>query len=111
MRVKIDGRQLHHLRFAYNIVLMTSNISQAGRVFDDFDKVCGKIGLRLNLTETMFMKNGLVSHAPFTLNGTIVSECSSYVYLGREINMMNDLAPELSTRKRAARGAFKSKPK
>uniref|UniRef100_A0A0K0D6C1 Endo/exonuclease/phosphatase domain-containing protein n=1 Tax=Angiostrongylus cantonensis TaxID=6313 RepID=A0A0K0D6C1_ANGCA len=26
----------------------------------------------------------------------------SYVYLGREINMMNDLAPELSRRKRAA---------
>uniref|UniRef100_A0A0K0DQW0 C2H2-type domain-containing protein n=1 Tax=Angiostrongylus cantonensis TaxID=6313 RepID=A0A0K0DQW0_ANGCA len=54
------------------------------------------------------MKNGLVSFAPFTLNGTNISECSSYVYLGREINMMNDLAPELSRRKRAAWGAFKS---
>ncbi|VDM53824.1 unnamed protein product [Angiostrongylus costaricensis] len=29
-------------------------------------------------------------------------------YKGREINMMNDLAPELSRRKRAAWGAFKS---
>uniref|UniRef100_A0A0K0CU03 DUF1738 domain-containing protein n=1 Tax=Angiostrongylus cantonensis TaxID=6313 RepID=A0A0K0CU03_ANGCA len=56
----------------------------------------------------MFMKNGLVSFAPFTLNGTNISECSSYVYLGREINMMNDLAPELSRRKQAAWVAFKS---
>uniref|UniRef100_A0A0K0DAM6 Reverse transcriptase domain-containing protein n=1 Tax=Angiostrongylus cantonensis TaxID=6313 RepID=A0A0K0DAM6_ANGCA len=74
----------------------------------DFDKACGKIGLRLNLIKTMFMRNGLVSYAPFTLNGTNISECSSYVYLGREINMMDDLAPELSRKKRAAWRAFKS---
>uniref|UniRef100_A0A0K0D134 Reverse transcriptase domain-containing protein n=1 Tax=Angiostrongylus cantonensis TaxID=6313 RepID=A0A0K0D134_ANGCA len=74
----------------------------------DFDKGCGKIGLRLNLTKTMFMKNGLVSCAPFTLNETNISECCSYVFLGGEINVVNDLAPELSRRKRAAWGAFKS---
>ncbi|VDM64267.1 unnamed protein product [Angiostrongylus costaricensis] len=77
-------------------------------MFDDFDKACGKIGLRLNLTKMMFVKNGLVSHAPFTLNGTYTSECSSYIYLGRKINMMNDLAPELSRRKRAVWRVFKS---
>ncbi|VDM61289.1 unnamed protein product [Angiostrongylus costaricensis] len=102
MRVEIDGRQLHHLRFADDIVLMTPNISQAERTFDDFDKACGKIGLRLNLTKTMFMKNGLILYEPFTLNATNVSECSSYIYLGREINMLNDLAPELSSRERAS---------
>uniref|UniRef100_A0A0K0D7T1 Reverse transcriptase domain-containing protein n=1 Tax=Angiostrongylus cantonensis TaxID=6313 RepID=A0A0K0D7T1_ANGCA len=74
----------------------------------DFDKACEKIGTRLNLKKTMFIKNGLVSFAPFTLNGTNISECSSYVYLGREVNVMNDLAPELSRKTRAALGAFKS---
>ncbi|VDO26193.1 unnamed protein product [Heligmosomoides polygyrus] len=49
-----------------------------------------------------------VSDAPFSLNGTNISECSSYVYLGREVNMANDLAQELNRRKRAAWGAFKS---
>uniref|UniRef100_A0A0K0DDU2 Reverse transcriptase domain-containing protein n=1 Tax=Angiostrongylus cantonensis TaxID=6313 RepID=A0A0K0DDU2_ANGCA len=108
MGVKIDGRQIHHLRFADDIVLITPDISQAERMLADFDKACGKIGLRLNLKKTMFMKNGLVLFATFTLNGTNISECSSYVCLGREINMMNDLAPELSRRKRAAWGAFES---
>uniref|UniRef100_A0A0K0DG04 Reverse transcriptase domain-containing protein n=1 Tax=Angiostrongylus cantonensis TaxID=6313 RepID=A0A0K0DG04_ANGCA len=108
MGVKIDGRQVHHLGFADDIVLITPNISQAERMLVDFDKACGKVGLRLNLKKTMFMKNGLVLFATFTLNGTNISECSSYVYLGGEINMMNDLAPELSRRKRAAWGAFKS---
>ncbi|KAE9413894.1 hypothetical protein Angca_005335, partial [Angiostrongylus cantonensis] len=102
MGVKIDGWQLHHLRFADGIVLITPDISQAERMPTDFDKALGKNSIRLNLKETVLMKNGLVSFAPFTLNGTNISECSSYAYLGREINMMNDLAPELSRRKQAA---------
>ncbi|VDM58419.1 unnamed protein product [Angiostrongylus costaricensis] len=106
--VKIDGRQLHHLRFANYIVLITTSITQAERMLVDFDKLSGKIGLRFNLTKMMFMRNGLVSHAPFTLNGTNISVCFIYIYLGREINMMNDLAPELNRRKRVAWEAFKS---
>ncbi|VDM59296.1 unnamed protein product [Angiostrongylus costaricensis] len=108
MGVEIDGRQLHYLRFADDIVLITPNISQAERILGDFDKACEKIGLRLNLMKTMFMKNGLVSHAPFTLNVTNNSKCFSYIYQGRKINVMNDLAPELSRRKRATWEAFKS---
>ncbi|VDM52337.1 unnamed protein product [Angiostrongylus costaricensis] len=100
--VKVDDRQLYHLRFADDIVLITPDISQAERVLPDFDTACGKIGLRLNFTRMMFMKETLVSYAPFTLKGTNISECSSYVHLGREINVMNDLALELSRRKRAA---------
>ncbi|EYC10878.1 hypothetical protein Y032_0053g2348 [Ancylostoma ceylanicum] len=108
MGVRVDGRLLHHLRFADDIVLITPSISQAERMLADFDDACGKIGLQLNLTKTMFMRNGWIPDAPFSLNGTTISECSSYVYLGREVNMMNDLAPELGRRKRAAWGAYKS---
>ncbi|VDP62700.1 unnamed protein product [Heligmosomoides polygyrus] len=102
MGVKVDGQQLHHLRFADAIVLTTPSISQAERMLADFDRVCGSLGLQLNLTKTMLMWNVQVSDASFSLNGSNTSECSSYVYLGREVNMANDLAPELSRRKRAA---------
>uniref|UniRef100_A0A0K0DMG5 Reverse transcriptase domain-containing protein n=1 Tax=Angiostrongylus cantonensis TaxID=6313 RepID=A0A0K0DMG5_ANGCA len=44
MGVKIDGRQIHHLRFVDDIVLITPDISQAERMLADFDKACGKIG-------------------------------------------------------------------
>uniref|UniRef100_A0A0K0DLU4 Reverse transcriptase domain-containing protein n=1 Tax=Angiostrongylus cantonensis TaxID=6313 RepID=A0A0K0DLU4_ANGCA len=94
--------QIHHLRFADDIVLRTPDISQAEHMLADFDKACGKISLRLHFKKTMFMKNGLVSFAPFTLNGTNIPECSSYVYLGQEFNKMNDLAPELTRKKRTA---------
>ncbi|KAE9414979.1 hypothetical protein Angca_003702, partial [Angiostrongylus cantonensis] len=107
MGVKIDGWQIHHLRFADDIFLITLDNSQAERMLEDLNKACGKTGLRLNLKKTMFMKNGLVSFAPFTLNGTNLSECSSYVYLGLEISVNNDFASEVSRRKRAAWSAFK----
>ncbi|KAK6764051.1 hypothetical protein RB195_024398 [Necator americanus] len=58
MGVKVDGRQLHHLRFADDIVLVTPSISQAERMLTEFDETCGCIGLQLNLQKTMFMRNG-----------------------------------------------------
>ncbi|VDO77003.1 unnamed protein product [Heligmosomoides polygyrus] len=108
MGMKVDGRQLHHLCFADDIVLITPRIRQAERMLDDFDCVCGNVGLQLNLTKTMFMKNGRVSDVSLSLNGANISECFSCVYLDREVNMANVLASELHSRKRAAWRAFKS---
>nr|CDJ88937.1 RNA-directed DNA polymerase (reverse transcriptase) domain containing protein [Haemonchus contortus] len=106
--VKVDGCYLHHLRFADDIVLITRNIEQAERMLAEFDNACGKIGLKLNLAKTMFVKKGLVPDAPSTLNGKNISECSGYMYLGWKLNMMKDVAPELCRRKRVAGGAFKN---
>ncbi|KAK6752117.1 hypothetical protein RB195_003499 [Necator americanus] len=40
MEVKVDGRQLHHLRIADDIVLITSSISQGERIPTEFDETC-----------------------------------------------------------------------
>ncbi|KAK6762229.1 hypothetical protein RB195_023089 [Necator americanus] len=58
MGVKVDGRQLHHLCLADNIVLITPSISQEERMLTEFDETCRCIGLQLNLQKTMFMRNG-----------------------------------------------------
>ncbi|KAK6736265.1 hypothetical protein RB195_019128 [Necator americanus] len=63
---------------------------------------------RLNLQETMLMRNGWISDAPFMLNGTNISECSRCEYLGQEVSMKNDLIPQPGRRRRAAWGAYKS---
>ncbi|KAK6765568.1 hypothetical protein RB195_025465 [Necator americanus] len=76
----------------------------SGTNVNEFDETCGGIGLQLNLRK---MGNGWVSNAPSTINGTNISECISYVYLGRKLNMMNDLTPELGKRKRAAYRVYK----
>ncbi|KAK6730288.1 hypothetical protein RB195_007009 [Necator americanus] len=51
-----------------------------------------------------FYKNIIIEVKSSTLNGTNISECTSYVYLGRELNMMNESTPELGRRRRAAWG-------
>ncbi|KAK6764117.1 hypothetical protein RB195_024443 [Necator americanus] len=58
MGVKVDGRHLHHLRFADDIVLTTSSINQAERVLAEFYETSKKIGLQLNLDKTVFVRNG-----------------------------------------------------
>ncbi|KAK6761240.1 hypothetical protein RB195_022341 [Necator americanus] len=109
MGMKADGWQLHHMSFADNIVLITPSISQAERMLTEFDETCGCIGLQLNLQKTMFMRNGCISDSGLIhAQQTNISEFTSYVYLGRELNMKNDLTSELGKRKRAARGAFKN---
>uniref|UniRef100_A0A7I4XSJ4 Reverse transcriptase domain-containing protein n=1 Tax=Haemonchus contortus TaxID=6289 RepID=A0A7I4XSJ4_HAECO len=97
---------VHHPRFADDILFITPNIEQAERMLTEFGN--GKIGLRLSLTKTMFMRNGSVPSAPFTQNGKNIPVCSSYLYLCSEVNMMNDLAPELCRRKRVVWGTFKN---
>ncbi|VDO63675.1 unnamed protein product [Haemonchus placei] len=54
--VEVNGRYPHHLRFAEDIIFITPNIEQAERMLAEFDNGCGMIGLRLNLTNTMFVK-------------------------------------------------------
>ncbi|EPB78093.1 hypothetical protein ANCCEY_02815 [Ancylostoma ceylanicum] len=53
-------------------------------------------------------EDGRVTDAPLSLNGMTISKGTSNVCLGWVVNMMNDLAAELSSRKRAACGAYKS---
>ncbi|KAK6765307.1 hypothetical protein RB195_025297 [Necator americanus] len=108
VRVKIDGRQLHHFHFIGDIILITSSISQAEGMLTEFDETCRCMGLQLNLQTMLFIRNGWVSDATSTLNGTNISECTGYVYLGQELNMMKDLTPELGRRRRAVWGAYKS---
>ncbi|KAK6757004.1 hypothetical protein RB195_015062 [Necator americanus] len=56
--VKFDGQQLHHLRFADDIELITLSISQAEQMPTEFDETYGCIGLQLDPQMTMFMRNG-----------------------------------------------------
>ncbi|KAK6745566.1 hypothetical protein RB195_011971 [Necator americanus] len=42
MGVKVEGRHLHHLRFADDIVLITTSINQAERILAEFDDTCKK---------------------------------------------------------------------
>uniref|UniRef100_A0A7I4Z486 Reverse transcriptase domain-containing protein n=1 Tax=Haemonchus contortus TaxID=6289 RepID=A0A7I4Z486_HAECO len=90
------------------LVLITPDIELVEQILAENDSACGKIGLRLNVKKMTFMRNGSVPDATSTFRGRIIPECFCYVCPDQEVNAMNDLAQELSRRKRAAWGAFKN---
>ncbi|VDO66782.1 unnamed protein product [Heligmosomoides polygyrus] len=67
-----------------------------------------KIGLDMNMPKTQFMVNQWCDTGLVRLNGVALQQVDSYVYLGRELNMDNDLAPEIARRRGAACTAFSS---
>ncbi|KAK6737598.1 hypothetical protein RB195_019979 [Necator americanus] len=105
MGVKVYGRHSHHLRFADDNVLIASNMSQEERMLTEFDETCGCIVLQLNLFScrcSCVTDWSRMSHSRSTER---TYPNARYVYLGLEMNMMNDLNLVLDRRRRAAWGA------
>ncbi|KAK6765248.1 hypothetical protein RB195_025254 [Necator americanus] len=75
---------------------MLNELNEAGK----------RIGLRINRKKTQFMKNAYCEDGRVQTEGSQIVETSSYVYLGRSINMGNDLKEVLNRGMRAARAAF-----
>ncbi|VDO21527.1 unnamed protein product [Haemonchus placei] len=61
--VKIDDSYLNHLRFADDMVLITPNMERVERMLPESDNACGKIGLQVNFTKTIFSRKADDTHA------------------------------------------------
>ncbi|KAK6767046.1 hypothetical protein RB195_026534 [Necator americanus] len=75
-------------------------------MLNDLKEAEKRIGLRINKKKTQLMKNAYCEDGAVQLEGSQIVETSSYVYLGRSMNMENDLRKELNRRMRAAWAAF-----
>ncbi|EPB67914.1 hypothetical protein ANCCEY_12992 [Ancylostoma ceylanicum] len=97
---------LNHLRFADDIVLLTHTPQEAERMVRQLDEVGRKVGLQLNAKKTKVMRNRFADPSAVRLSQTTLEDTEEYVYLGRLINMTNDLKPEITRRKGAAWAAY-----
>ncbi|KAK6741808.1 hypothetical protein RB195_009591 [Necator americanus] len=104
--IRVDGRFLSNLRFADDIVLFSSSTNEAETMLNELNEAGKRIGLRINRKKTQFMKNAHCEDGGVQLEGPQIVETPSYVYLGRSMNMENDLKEELNRRMRAAWAAF-----
>ncbi|KAK6765464.1 hypothetical protein RB195_025399 [Necator americanus] len=104
--IRVDGRFLSNLRFADDIVLFSSSTNEAETMLNELNKAGKRIGLRINRKKTQFMKNAHCEDGGVQLEGSLIVETPSYVYLGRSMNMENDLKEVLNRRMRAALAAL-----
>ncbi|CAD6196046.1 unnamed protein product [Caenorhabditis auriculariae] len=106
--INIDGKILTNLRFSDGIVLFANSTSDLSTMLNDLDAVGKKIGFQMNEKKTQWLRNRFCDQGNVTLEGRDLLEVNSYVYLGREVNMTNDLKPEIARRRRAGWAAFNS---
>ncbi|KAK6765472.1 hypothetical protein RB195_025404 [Necator americanus] len=104
--IRVDGRFLSNLRFADDIVLFSSSTNEAETMLNELNEAGKRIGLRINRKKTQFMKNAHCEDGGVQLEGSQIVETPSYVYLGRSMNMENDLKEVLNRRMRAALAAL-----
>ncbi|KAK6758057.1 hypothetical protein RB195_015708 [Necator americanus] len=99
--IRVDGRFLSNLRFADDIVLFSSSTNEAETMLNELNEAGKRIGLGINRKKNAYCEDGGVQ-----LEGSQIVETPSYVYLGRSMNMENDMKEELNRRMRAAWAAF-----
>ncbi|KAK6033464.1 hypothetical protein OSTOST_00316, partial [Ostertagia ostertagi] len=89
-----------------------SNTSTTIQLFDQMINELNveglKIGLEMNMSKTQMMVNQWSDMGEVKLAGIALQRVESYVYLGKELNMTNNIVSEIHRRKRAAWTAFGS---
>ena len=85
--VIIDGQYLSHLRFADDVIIMSSLAAELQNMLDELHMAAKKVGLEMNLSKTKVMSPEPIS---ITIDGEIIEQVQSYVYLGHTIQLGRD---------------------
>ncbi|KAE9417369.1 hypothetical protein Angca_001092, partial [Angiostrongylus cantonensis] len=88
------------LRFDDDIVIFSRSTSEAEMMINELNESGIKIGLRINRKKNQFMKNPWCEGEKIELDGSLIAETTSYVYLGRSMSMENSMKEELDRRRR-----------
>ncbi|EYC00990.1 hypothetical protein Y032_0111g235 [Ancylostoma ceylanicum] len=91
-----------------DIVLITRSPDDASEVLRRLDEEGSKAGLTINKTKTKVTRGAFSSRQPVLFHGVLLEDVSEYVYLGRLLNMENDIKPEIERRGRAGWAAYNS---
>ena len=87
--LNIDGETLHHLKFADDIVLISTNVKDASEMLCDLQEQSKKCGLKINLSKTKIMCNTIITPTPVNLAGETIEWVLDYIYLGQNISLQD----------------------
>ena len=104
--VVVNGERINHLRFADDIVLISSNAAEMEQMLNQLNNKSLNIGLRMNMKKTKVMFNEYCKEHPLHVDQTTVEHVQDYVYLGQLVTMQSDKTPEIKRRIAAGWGAF-----
>ena len=106
--ININGELFNHLRFADDIVLVANNAGEMEEMLQDLNTKGKQVGLKINAAKTKIMQTAGMPKANLRVDGVLLEEVDSYVYLGQELNVHHDLQPEIIRRRAAGWRKFYS---
>lgn len=96
--INIDGERLNHLRFADDIVLISNNLQDLQIMISDLNNHSKNVGLTMNKSKTKTMSNTQIN-PHIQLEGEVVENIDSYIYLGQKITTKKDNFSDEITRR------------
>jgi hypothetical protein len=104
--ISINGERLNHLRFADDIVLISTNANEISDMLNQLNDKSKKLGMKINMKKTKVMFNGNATRETIHLGLEEIETVDEYVYLGQLITPANDSMNEVKRRISAGWGAF-----
>ena len=88
--IKIAGRSINNLRYAYDTTLMTEREEELNSLLMKVKEESEKAGLKLNIQKSKIMASGLITS--FHIDGETVTD---FIFLGSKIIADNDCSHEI----------------
>ena len=91
--IKIAGRSINNLRYAYDTTLMTGREEEPNSLLMKVKEESEKAGLKLNIQKTKIMASGLITS--WHIDGETVTD---FIFLGSKITADGDCSHEIKRR-------------
>lgn len=106
MGINIDGKELTHLRYADDIVLIAKDETELTKMLEQLNEKSTQIGLKININKTKIMTNAPMP-IHIAINGADIENVDSYIYLGHTLKLgKENQDAEIDRRIRLAWQAF-----
>ena len=94
--IKIAGRNINHLRYTDDTILMTENEEELKSLLMKVKEESEKVGLKLNIQKTKIMASGPITS--WETDGETVETASDFILGGSKITADSDCSHEIKRR-------------
>ena len=91
--IKIAGRNINNLRYAYDATLMEESEEELNRLLMKVKVESEKVGLKLNIQKTKIMASGPITS--WQIDGEIMDTVADFIVLGSKITADGDCSHEI----------------
>ena len=91
--IKIDGRNISNLRYAYDTSLMAESEEELKSLLMKVKEESEKVGLKLNIQKTKFMESGPITS--LQIDGETVETAADFIFWASKITADGDCSHEI----------------